>query len=107
MIFWGIVTSYAGTYNPWCSCYEASRSQPNSVNYYVRNSFAANVLCISFEQNPDSALSRFMINSVYGPVVATAYLNEAFVNTKNIEKLLELREYCRKNPQTQMKLQEK
>lgn len=107
LIFWGIVTSYAGTYNPWCSCYEASRSQPNSVNYYVRNSFAANVLCISFEQNPDSALSRFMINSVYGPVVATAYLNEAFVNTKNIEKLLELREYCRKNPQTQMKLQAK
>ena len=105
LIFCGIVTSYAGTYNPWCSCYEASRSQPNSVNYYVRNSFAANVLCISFEQNPDSELSRFMINRVYGPVIATAYLNEAFINTKNIEKLLQLREYCQKNPQTQMKVQ--
>jgi hypothetical protein len=46
-----------------------------------------------------------MINSVYGPVVATAYLNEAFVNTKNIEKLQQLREYCSKNPQTQAKLQ--
>ena len=105
LIFCGIVTSYAGTYNPWCSCYEASRSLPNSVNYYVRNSFAANVLCISFEQNPDSELSRFMINRVYGPVIATAYLNEAFINTKNIEKLLQLREYCQKNPQTQMKVQ--
>jgi hypothetical protein len=107
LIFWGIVTGYVGAYNPWCSCYEASRSSPNSVDHYVRCSFAANLLCISFEQNPDSVLSRFMINGVYGPVIATAYLNEAFVNTKNIEKLLQLREYCRKNPQTQMKLQSK
>lgn len=105
LVFWGIVTSYVGTYNPWCSCYEASRSPPNSVDHYVRSSFAANLLCISFEQDPDSVLSRFMINSVYGPVVATAYLNEAFVNTKNIEKLQQLREYCSKNPQTQAKLQ--
>ncbi len=107
LIFWGIITSYVGSYNPWCSCYEATNSKPNSVDHYVRCSFAANLLCISFEQDPDSVLSRFMINNVYGPVVAAAYLNEAFVNTKNIEKLLQLREYCVKNPQTQMKFQSK
>lgn len=105
LIVWGIVTSYVGTYNPWCSCYEASRSPPNTIDHYVRCSFAANLLAISFEHDPDSVFSRFMINSVYGPVVATGYLNEAFINTKNIDKLLELREYCRKYPQTQMKLQ--
>ena len=105
LIFWGIVTSYVGTYNPWCGCYEAYCSKPNAVDYYVRSSFAANLLCISFEQNPESALSKFMINRFYGPVIATAYLNEAFVNTKKIEKLLVLREYCRKNPQTRMKLE--
>lgn len=107
-IFWGIVTSYVGTYNPWCSCYEGEiRSQTNSINHYVRNTFAANLLCISFEHNPDSALSRFMINNIYGPVIATAYLNEAFINTKNIEKLQQLREYCQKNPRTRIKIQER
>jgi len=105
LIFWGMVTAYVGTYNPWTSSYEGTRARPSSVDYYVRCPFAANLLCISFEQNPDSALSRFMINRIYGPVVAAAYLNEAFINTKNIEKLMQLREYCRKNPQTQAKLQ--
>lgn len=104
LILWGVVTSYVGAYNPWCSCYEGFRSPPNTVDHYIRNSFAANLLCISFEHDPDSMLSRFLIGKVYGPALAAAYLNEAFGNTKNIDKLIELREYCRKNPQTGMKI---
>lgn len=104
LILWGVATSYVGTYNPWCSCYEGYRSPPNTVDHYIRNTFAANLLCISFEHDPDSMLSRFLIKKVYGPVLAAAYLNEAFGNTKEIDKLIELREYCRKNPQTGMKI---
>ena len=95
LIFWGLITSLVGAYNPWCSGYEGSRSPPNTVDHYIRNTFAANLLCLSFEQNPDSALSRFMIRTVFGGTLAAAYLEESFTNTENHEQLATLRHYRR------------
>lgn len=103
MIFiaWGVVTSYVGTYNPWCSCYEGKNTQPTAVEYDVRNTFTANLLCMSFEKNPESVLSRFLIFKVYGQPQAVAYLNQAFFNAKNIDGLRNIREYCSKYPELQ------
>ena len=98
LILWGVITSYAGTYNPWCNCYERENTHPLAVEYNIRNTFAANLLCMSFEHDPESAFSRFLIFNVYGQRLAVAYLNQAFVNTRKIDELIHLREYCRKYP---------
>ncbi|MFA7230161.1 MAG: hypothetical protein WC071_02710 [Victivallaceae bacterium] len=94
LIVWGVATSYVGAYNPWCSAYEAYRSPAGKIDHYVRNTFAANLLCMSFENNPESALSRFLIFKVYGQARAVMYMQEAFTNTKDIEELARLQAYC-------------
>jgi hypothetical protein len=98
LILWGVVTSYVGAYNRWCNCYERERTPPFVVEYNICNTFAANLLCMSFEQDPESILSRFLIFKVYGQPLAVEYLNQAFVNTRKIDELIHLREYCRKYP---------
>jgi len=98
LILWGTGTCYIGAYNPWCSCYENERTPPVVVEYYIRNTCAANLLCMSFEHDPESALSRFLIFKVYGQRLAVAYLNQAFINTKKNDELIRLQEYCRKYP---------
>ena len=100
LILWGVVTSQVGVYNPWCSCNEGPKSQAGSADFHVRNSFMANLLCMSFESDPDSAMSKFLIGRFYGPEIAYRYLNEAFLNMKNPEQLERVREACLKNPET-------
>jgi hypothetical protein len=100
LLLWGLLASYVGANNPWCAAYEGVRSGPNSTDYYVRNSFLSNLMALSFEQNPDGELFRFLSEKVYGPPLAAASLNEAFVNAKKIEELKRLRAYCAEHPET-------
>jgi hypothetical protein len=94
LILWGVVVSMVGAYNPWCSCYEAHRSQPNTVDYNIRNTFAANLLCISFSRDENSALSQFLIKHIYGETLAIYYLHEAYSNTKDIANLKKLQQFA-------------
>ena len=99
LVLFGVATSYVGAFNPWCSCNEGFRSPPDTTDYHVRNTFAANLLCMSFESGFDSPLFNFLVDKVYGPEIAVRYLNEAYTNTKNLEQLGRVREYCQGNPE--------
>jgi len=101
LVLWGGAVSYVGSYNPWCGCYEGYRSPPSCADYYVRNSFAANLLCMSFESGgPDGFLYKLLSERLYDPALSVAYLNESFKNTKNLEMLAKLRAYCESDPRT-------
>ncbi len=82
----GGLTAVVGSYNPFCSGYEGYRSPPGTIDHEVRNSFAANLLAASFEQDPEGGLTRLLFR-FYGEPVALRYLYEAYTNTKNIEML--------------------
>lgn len=99
LLLWGLVVSYVGAYNPWCNVYEGFRSPPGSVDFQVRNSFAANLLCIGFEAGPDSPLFKLLAEKVYGKELAAKYLVEAFINMKNLESLAKVKAYCESDPE--------
>jgi hypothetical protein len=90
-----------GAYNPWCSCYESYRSPPNTVDHYIRNTFAANLLCISFSHDENSALTKFLFKNIYGNTLAVYYLNEAFNNTKDLNNLNKLKKFVSMQKQPQ------
>jgi hypothetical protein len=90
-MLWGVVTSVTGAYNPWCACYEGFRSPPGEVDHVVRNTFAANLLTLSYEHWPESVLTRFLVNDLYGPRTAYLYLWESNFNNKNIPVLARLK----------------
>ncbi len=100
-ICWGVVVSMVGAYNPWCSCYESYRSPPNTVDHYIRNTFAANLLCISFSHDENSALTKFLFKNIYGNTLAVYYLNEAFNNTKDLNNLNKLKKFVSMQKQPQ------
>ena len=79
-LFWGVVTSLTGTMNPWNSGYEGSRTQPGHFREKVRNGFLSNVLVFTFDHAPRCALSRFLIDRVYGKDIAFLYLYEEYKN---------------------------
>ncbi|MGE4563391.1 MAG: hypothetical protein AB7F32_00845, partial [Victivallaceae bacterium] len=85
----GLATAMAGSYAPFCVIYEGVRSPPGSVTYEVRNSFAANLLAWSYENDPEGVLSRCLIRH-YGEAQAKRYLFEAYSNLKNIDMLRKL-----------------
>ncbi len=100
-VLWGGAVAYVGSYNPWCAGYEGSRSPPSCADYYVRSSFAANLLCMSFESGgPDSFLYKLLSERLYDPALSVAYLNESFRNTKNLDMLAKLRAYSESDPRT-------
>jgi hypothetical protein len=78
----GLVTSSVGVYNPWPASYEGASTPRGSIEEKARSTFLANVLCLSFEQNPDSRLTRLLLEDVYGEEVGRAYLELAFNNMK-------------------------
>jgi len=82
----GLATAMVGSYAPFCVIYEGFRSPPETVTYQVRNSFAANLLAWSYENDPEGVLSRLLIRH-YGEIQAKRYLIEAYSNLKNIDML--------------------
>ena len=74
--------SWIGVYNPWPVVYEAASSRPGSVDEHVRSPIVANVLAWSFERDAESALTRFLIDDVYGRELAREYLAVAYLNMR-------------------------
>jgi len=77
---WGFVTSLVGAYNPWPVVYEGASTHPGVVEEDVHCPFTANLLCMAFEEDPKSGLTRYLVERVYGPHLAYAYLKRAYRN---------------------------
>lgn len=90
-ISWGTFISYLGAYNPWCISYEKHIS--GSRYYKTRYSFMGNLLVMSFEKNPDSALSQFLINKVFSPDYSAMFLSASYFNRLDRNMLKITREY--------------
>lgn len=77
---WGVLTAFFGVQNPWNSGYEGSLTPKGNFNEKIRNGFLGNVYVFCYERDPDSALTKFFIERVYGPQIAWLYLYEEFLN---------------------------
>lgn len=84
-LFWGVVTSLVGTMNPWNCGYEGSRTPRGLFLEKVRNGFLSNVLVFAFDHAPRGAVSRFLIDRVYGKDVAFPYLCVEYENRHDPE----------------------
>jgi hypothetical protein len=74
--------SWIGVYNPWPVVYEGAGTRPGAVEERVRSPIVANLLAWSFERDPDSPLTRFLIDEVYGRELARDYLALAYLNMR-------------------------
>jgi hypothetical protein len=92
LLLWGLLTSYVGALNPWCNAFEGAKTEPGKIDYEVRNTFLSNLLYASYKSDPDSLVSRLLVEKVYGPRVAGDYLYEAFINTKEFEQIAKMKE---------------
>ncbi len=90
-ILWGMFVSYLGAYNPWCISYEKHISGDRF--YKARYSFMGNLLTMSFEKNPDSALSQFLIHKVFGEDYSAMFLSASYFNKLDQEMLPKTRKY--------------
>lgn len=86
-VVWGILTSAVGAYNPWPVCYEGSATNKGTVERNIKNPFLANVLCISHEFIPSSALAKYLESDIYGADISKIYIPKAFMNMKKISSL--------------------
>ena len=90
LILWGVVTSLAGAYNPFCFAYEGYRTPPGHFSRSVRSTFGGNLLCWSYEHFPDSSLTR-ALRRHYGERASWEHLHWSFFSMKNIDMLARLR----------------
>lgn len=81
-IIWGIITSLAGSYNPWPVCYEGYATGKGTVENNIRNPFLANIFCLSHEFMNSSPLEKYLKTEVYGTEVSKIYIPKAFMNMK-------------------------
>ena len=81
----GFISSLVGAYNPWPAVYEGASTRDAAIEQKVRNPFAANLLCWSFERDPDSWLTHYMAEGVFDPTVSRAWLPLAFTNMKRAD----------------------
>lgn len=94
---WGVITSYFGTQNPWNSGYEGSLTKKGNFNEKIKNGFLGNVYVFSYEKMPDSALTKYFIEQVYGPQIAWLYLYEELLNRNENNKVPQAYQYFVKN----------
>ena len=94
---WGVITSYFGTQNPWNSGYEGSLTKKGNFNEKIKNGFLGNVYVFSYEKMPDSALTKYFIERVYGPQIAWLYLYEELLNRNENNKVPQAYQYFVKN----------
>lgn len=85
-LLWGVITSLAGTLNPWNSGYEGSLTPAGNMNEQIRNGFLVNATVLVFELAPESALSKFLIERVYGAMPACYMICEEYLNRREDAK---------------------
>ncbi|MBQ6352737.1 MAG: hypothetical protein IJJ28_05680, partial [Lentisphaeria bacterium] len=90
LILWGVVTSLAGAYNPFCFAFEGYRTPPGHFSRSVRSTFGGNVLCWSYAHFPASRWTR-TLRRYYGERASWEHLHWSFVSMKDIPRLARLR----------------
>ena len=90
LILWGVVTSLAGAYSPFCFAFEGYRTPAGHFSRSVRSTFGGNVLCWSYEHFPDESWTR-ALRHYYGERAAWEHLHWSFFSMKNIDQLARLR----------------
>ena len=89
MILWGVVSSLAGAYAPFCLAFEGYRSPAKHVTRTIRSSFTGNLISWSYERDPDSALTN-ALREFYGRELSGRYLFSSFMMQKKIEPMAKL-----------------
>ena len=73
-LLWGVVFSVMGMADPWNAGYEGSSTPENALPNHFKNGFLANAFVFSWKASPDSALTQFFMDRVYGREYAMLYL---------------------------------
>jgi hypothetical protein len=94
----GLITSCVGAYNPWPVAYEGAAEEPGAVQQKVRNTFTANLLCISFQLDPKSGLTRLLSRTVYDYSTSRSYLMMSYLNMRRPDLIDEVKRQMPKQP---------
>ena len=85
LIVWGVVTALAGAYFPFCIGNEGERSPKGHFTRHF-SSFGGNLLCWSYENFPQSSLTRELLNR-YGLPESVTYMYWSFFHQKKLTEL--------------------
>jgi hypothetical protein len=88
----GLLTSVVGAYNPWPVVYEGASTAEGAVEDDIRNPFFANLLCMSFELAPKSALTAALIDRIYGAKRSRKYLLLAYDSVRRPDLIERVRQ---------------
>lgn len=86
LIFCGIAGAVVGAYAPFGFAFEGHRSPARHPSRFIRSSFAGNLLSWSYENDPDSLLTR-KLREHYGRELSRSYLRASFLTQKKMEPL--------------------
>jgi hypothetical protein len=84
LILWGAAASLVGAYAPFGLAFEGHRSPPGHITRVIRSSFTGNLLAWSYENDPDSLLTRSLRN-FYGKEVTKKYLFSFYLMQKKVD----------------------
>ena len=73
-LVWSILFSVVGVIDPWNASYEGSLTPKNALPEHFKNSFLANVFVFCWQMSPQSPLTDFFMDRVYGREYAMLYL---------------------------------
>ncbi len=89
LLLWGVVTSMVGAYCPFCLGNEGPRSPEGHFTRVIASSFWGNVLVMSFDRNPEGALTQKLI-AHYGEKACFNYLYVAGVHMRKPDLVAKL-----------------
>jgi hypothetical protein len=85
LLTWGAVTSYVGSYAPYCVSFEGHRSPVGHFTRTLRSSFWGNLLVQSYENSSTSPLTSALIKH-YGNFVAYKHLHTSAIILKKVNE---------------------
>lgn len=94
----GVVTAVVGSYVPFCVAYEGPRSPRGHFTCRIQSTFWGNLFNWSFENNPDSALTRALFN-YYGAEDSWRFLYHSAFNRKRPDLIRQVLERMPRNGQ--------
>lgn len=83
LILCGVISSLVGAYAPFGLAFEGLRTPPGHVTRTIRSSFTGNLLSWSYENAPDSFLTRTLRN-YYGQELTKKYLFSSYLMQKKV-----------------------